>query len=262
MRSFPTFLVFLLVSVTVFAGELPKPFYCIIYYTDKGVQSQSTTPLEHKIVVVQPWRKDNKGEVNYRLRTAEARKYAFVTSDRFDTKTIVAKGLTQGWDHIYYFDTYNEAFEFCVKNHLKLVSSQQKKEEAKIADISPDGKNNTEKDLGKVVLDSPLGPVEVQGLPKGVRNNVAQPTDPKMYYTVKKLTDGNLLVTIHSTPLGDVKTTVEIGAPGDFISTGSVGFRVNEEIKNPYVEIEYVDGKVTSVKWDARTVSAEKNNSH
>jgi len=123
-------------------------------------------------------------------------------------------------------------------------------------DIQPQQKSNPE----KTTVDSPVGTIELGGIPKGVRSNVAKPADPKMYYTVKKIADGNLLVTIRMTPLGDVKTTVEIGAPEDFISTGSIGFRVNDEIKNPYVEIEYVDGKVNSVKWDNRTVRAEKNN--
>jgi hypothetical protein len=114
----------------------------------------------------------------------------------------------------------------------------------------------------KTAIDSPVGTIELGGIPKGTGSISNKPADPKMYYTVKEQGKGNLLVTIHATPLGDVKTTVEVGAPQDFGSTGSVGFRVNEEIKNPYVEIKYVDGKVTSVKWDARTVSAEKNNSH
>lgn len=124
--------------------------------------------------------------------------------------------------------------------------------------LKPDNQPQDSK-TGKTVVDLPMGPIELGGIPKGVRSNISKAADPKIYYTVKKLADGNLLVTIHGTPLGDVKTTVEIGAPKDFISTGTIGYRVNEEIKNPYVEIEYVDGKVTSVKWDGRTVRPEKN---
>jgi len=78
-----------------------------------------------------------------------------------------------------------------------------------------------------------------------------QPVDPRMYYTVEKLDNLRFTITLHNTPLGDVREVIVTDEPQ---ATGSQMFRVGGEVKNPAVAIEYANGKVTSVKWDGRTI--------
>lgn len=135
-------------------------------------------------------------------------------------------------------------------------------EEATIAPAKPakiEPQNNEKEGSGTITIDSPAGPVVMGNLPKVVAGD-GKPADPKMSYTSEMLADGSLLVTISNTPLGTVKAAIpnkDGAVPGLPTLSGSHGFRVQSKIGNPFVSVEYGNGKVTCVKWDGQTVRSE-----
>jgi hypothetical protein len=83
------------------------------------------------------------------------------------------------------------------------------------------------------------------------KDDSAKLADSRMYYTVEKLDDLKFALTVHNTPLGNVRGVVVTNEPR---ATGMKTFQVGREANNPSVTVEYANGKVTSAKWDGRQV--------
>jgi len=85
----------------------------------------------------------------------------------------------------------------------------------------------------------------------GGRSGSVKPADPK-YYTTEKQADGRILVIIHGTVLGDIKSTIDVRGAKNSIGSGSAaGFPI---------EIVCQGGRITSVKWDGRFLTVRPGN--
>ena len=107
----------------------------------------------------------------------------------------------------------------------------------------------------KKVIDTPIGRIEMSQ-PVGLPQDKEGPADPAMYYTTEKLDDGNILVTIRNTPLGDVRavSTPLTHDPAAIALHGSYNFKVRGNPYSPWVSIEQSADGIKSVKWDGRSV--------